>query len=139
MEFDDFLEKVIVLSIALGSVGALVMGSGLAAVQQSCALSGYETIRVGASGYFSPVECSKLLGYAWTILIAQAAVLIGCTVALSFDLSVWKVSLVGSLAVTIVLSADTANTFVYLPYQGVNQSSEPRAVTAGACLCVISK
>lgn len=133
----DLLNKIIVFSIGLGSVGALIMGSGIAAMQDVCGSSRYES--AGSSGYLSPVRCPYLLGYAWTILVAQAAILIASTVCFSGDISSWKVSLVGCLAVMTVLTADTANTFAFIPEQNVGQASRPRAVTAGACLCVVAK
>jgi hypothetical protein len=133
----DAVSRISVVAVTLGFIGWLIMMSGTAAMNAVCGESNYSSAGIG--GYLTPVRCSSIFGYTWWIVIAQFAVYVACCFAVANDLSTWKVPLVGLLAYMAVLSSDTANTYAMMPHLDIENHSRPRAIAAGASLCVAAK
>lgn len=62
-----------------------------------------------------------------------------CFYAFMKDLSPWKLSLVGLLAVAAVLVMDTANSFLGFNRATVDGKSQAEATLAGAIMCSMAK
>ena len=127
------------LLAALGALGWLVFLAGVGATQAACGAANYQS--GGAAGFLGPVSCGALFGFAWWVVIYEAAVLGGVVAAVAATaLDEWAAPLAGLLGVATVLSMDAANTYRLLErVPGVEDRSRPRAALAGAVILAIAK